>query len=310
MTSSAAMRCSPARRSPPRSPAAQPGPPPLTGVTYIHAGRLLDRPGRPPRGPSTIIVAGGRIVDGRATASTPPPAGAALIDLCDRFVLPGLIDSHVHLESDAGGNRRSDRGGDRATRRQRRFERSRNARKTLEAGFTTVRNLGDGSGATLAHPRRRRARRGRRARASSTPAARSRPPSGHMDATLGLAEDLHAAHPARTICATAPRAAAAPCACRSAAAPTSSRSPPPAASTAASAPASAARCSTTRSRPWSTPPTSTARRSRSTPTAPTGSTPRSPPAPIRSSTAPCSTTRASRLFKADAAPITCRPCRP
>src|SRR5918993_137834 len=82
---------------------AQPGPPPLAGVTYIHAGRLLDRPGRPPRGPTTIMVAGGRIID-VADGLVPPPAGAARIDLKDRFVLPGLIDSHVHLDSDAGGN--------------------------------------------------------------------------------------------------------------------------------------------------------------------------------------------------------------
>ena len=76
---------------------------PTGGMTVIHAGRLLDRPGAAPRGPSTIIVENGRIVRvevGFAAA----PQGARVIDLRNRFVLPGLIDSHVHLDSDAGGN--------------------------------------------------------------------------------------------------------------------------------------------------------------------------------------------------------------
>ncbi len=71
-------------------------------TTIIHAGRLIDVPGKTPRGPSTIIVEDGRIVsveDGHA----PIPDGADLVDLTDHTVLPGLIDSHVHLTSDAGG---------------------------------------------------------------------------------------------------------------------------------------------------------------------------------------------------------------
>src|SRR5687768_13969798 len=68
----------------------------------IHAGTLLDRPGRAPRRNATIVVSNGRIVS-VADGFTPPPAGARLIDLSDRFVLPGLIDSHVHLTSDRAG---------------------------------------------------------------------------------------------------------------------------------------------------------------------------------------------------------------
>ena len=74
---------------------ASPGP-----VTVIHAGRLLDRPGQPARGPSTLIIRDGRIVE-VLVGHVAPPAGATLIDLTGRFVLPGLIDSHVHLETDA-----------------------------------------------------------------------------------------------------------------------------------------------------------------------------------------------------------------
>ena len=176
---------------------AQPGTPPLTGVTYIHAGRLLDRPGRPPRGPSTIMVAGGRIVD-VTDGLVPPPAGATLIDLSSRFVLPGLIDGHVHLDSDAGGNAAliEELTGDSPAKTLRTLA---NARKTLEAGFTTVRNLGDGSGATLAI--RDASARGEILAPRIVDAGRSiSTTSGHMDATLGLAEDLHSAVPQENLC--------------------------------------------------------------------------------------------------------------
>jgi imidazolonepropionase-like amidohydrolase len=177
--------------------AAQPGPPPLTGVTYIHAGRLLDRPGKPPRGPTTIMVAGGRIID-VADGLVPPPAGATLIDLSARFVLPGLIDSHVHLESDAGGlaslvEEVSDNAPARTLRALA------NAKKTLEAGFTTVRNLGDTSGATLAI--RDSAARGEVASPRIVDAGNAiSTTSGHMDSTLGLADDLHSAIDQSNLC--------------------------------------------------------------------------------------------------------------
>src|SRR5688572_26796458 len=129
------------------SVAQPPAPPPAPSgpVTVVHAGRLLDRPGRPPRGPSTITVQGGRIVAVEDGLRAPPP-GAALVDLSSRFVLPGLIDSHVHLESDSGGT--AALVEDLTENAPRKTLRTlANARKTLEAGFTTVRNLGDGSGA-------------------------------------------------------------------------------------------------------------------------------------------------------------------
>jgi imidazolonepropionase-like amidohydrolase len=177
-------------------PAALP-PVPSGPVTVIHAGRLLDRPGRPPRGPSTITVQGGRIVaveDGLR----PPSAGAALVDLSDRFVLPGLIDSHVHLESDAGGTAALvEEVSENAP--QKTLRTLANARKTLLAGFTTVRNLGDGSGATLAI--RDASARGEVEAPRIVDAGRSiSTTSGHMDSTLGLAEDLHSAVQQENLC--------------------------------------------------------------------------------------------------------------
>ena len=123
-------------------PAAQP-----PELTVIHAGTLLDRPGRTPRRGATVLVRGGRIEavqDGFAAV----PEGARLIDLRDSFVLPGLIDSHVHLTSDrAGVEGQLARFTENTPLRA--YEAAWNARKTLDAGFTTVRNLGSPDGLTL-----------------------------------------------------------------------------------------------------------------------------------------------------------------
>ena len=166
-------------------------------VTVVHAGRLLDRPGERPRGASTLIVRGERIVEIR-DGHVPGPAGARVIDLSDRFVLPGLIDSHVHLESDAGGTAGLvEQITDEPPRKTLRT--LANARKTIEAGFTTVRNLGDSSGATLAI--RDAAARGDVIAPRIVDAGRSiSTTSGHMDATLGMVEELHPAIGQENLC--------------------------------------------------------------------------------------------------------------
>ena len=116
--------------------------------TYIHAGRVIAIPGASVMGPSTIIIDNGRIqsVEGDHLAA---PPGAALIDLRGKTVLPGLIDSHVHLATDAGGEARLVREM-RQEPALNALEAQSNGMKTLRAGFTTVRNLGDDGGITLA----------------------------------------------------------------------------------------------------------------------------------------------------------------
>jgi imidazolonepropionase-like amidohydrolase len=119
-------------------------------VVLIQAGQLLDRPGQAPRGASTLVVRGGKIDslrDGFVGAEDYP--GATVVDLRDRFVLPGLIDCHVHLDSDRAGEEgllEALTSSDPYFA----YEAALNARKTLEAGFTTVRNLGNDGGVTLA----------------------------------------------------------------------------------------------------------------------------------------------------------------
>ena len=117
--------------------------------TWIHAGKLIDRPGQPPRGPSTIVVENDRIVAVRAGIVAPDRADAKVIDLTGQTVLPGLIDSHVHLTSDTGGIAGQLEDVTLSPAAQA-FNAQANGMKTLRAGFTTVRNLGDGDGATLA----------------------------------------------------------------------------------------------------------------------------------------------------------------
>ncbi len=157
-------------------------------VTVIHAGKLLDMPGNPPRGPSTVIIRNGKIVEVLA-GHQQGPAGATLIDLKAKFVLPGLIDSHVHLDSDAGGNAALIEAFTDSPARAA-YRAAGNAKKTLMAGFTTVRNMGDGTGATLAL--RDAVAAGELPGPRIIDAGRSiSTTSGHMDATLSVSEDLH-----------------------------------------------------------------------------------------------------------------------
>jgi len=166
-------------------------------VTVIHAGKLLDKPGNPPRGPSTLIIRNGKIAQ-LLSGHQPGPAGATLIDLKDKFVLPGLIDSHVHLDSDAGGNAALIEAVTDSPARAA-YRAAGNAKKTLMAGFTTVRNMGDGTGATLAL--RDAVAVGELPGPRIIDAGRSiSTTSGHMDATLSVSEDLHASIGQENLC--------------------------------------------------------------------------------------------------------------
>lgn len=116
-----------------------------TGWIVIHAGTLLAVPGRDPVKQASIIIRGNRIesIQSGFVASRDVNTDGApvrLIDLSDSFVLPGLIDAHDHITAKPGRNKRlwitTKTDADQA------LYGAHYAKLTLEAGFTTVRNIG------------------------------------------------------------------------------------------------------------------------------------------------------------------------
>ena len=108
----------------------------------IHAGELLAVPGERPASRQTIVVEGQRIVevvDGFADSSA-YGSDARVIDLSEHFVLPGLMDMHVHLQGELGPNNEKEQLKMSSQLMQMRSAHF--AMKTLLAGFTTVRDVG------------------------------------------------------------------------------------------------------------------------------------------------------------------------
>ncbi len=120
---------------------------PASARTLVHAGVLIDGASDQPRKEVTIVIDEGRIVDVASGYQT-PGAGDTVIDLKKATVLPGLIDMHVHLSGQSGPQSYLDRftlgTADVA------YQTANYARITLQAGFTSVRDLGDGSGTVVA----------------------------------------------------------------------------------------------------------------------------------------------------------------
>ena len=111
-------------------------------VTLIHAGELLAVPGQPTARNKTIVVEADKIVavrDGFVSADS-IEGGAVVIDLSEQFVLPGLMDMHVHLQGEMGPHR--DRDALRMSDQLMQMRSIHYAMNTLRAGFTTVRDVG------------------------------------------------------------------------------------------------------------------------------------------------------------------------
>jgi len=113
-------------------------------VVIIHAGQLLAEPGRAVAAEQTILIRDG-VIESVSQGYTAAPSGGdgdnvTVYDLKDHFVLPGLIDSHVHLTSELGPGAKVSvvENSDADTA----FVGAGNAMKNLMAGFTTVRDVG------------------------------------------------------------------------------------------------------------------------------------------------------------------------
>jgi imidazolonepropionase-like amidohydrolase len=104
----------------------------------VHAGHLLDVKTGKLLSDQTIVIEDGKIARVGPSAEINAPADAMLIDLSNATVLPGLIDAHTHLTMDPNfGYEQLGISLPRET-----LIGAKNARVTLEAGFTTVRDVG------------------------------------------------------------------------------------------------------------------------------------------------------------------------
>lgn len=161
---------------------------PATAETLvIRAGRLVTDAALPARGPSSLVVTDGRIV-AIGAADMAAPAGARVIDLSTRTVMPGLIDAHVHLTQDSGlpwyASLRSKFSEPYAA-----VTGLKNALITARAGFTTVRDAGGPILASLAmrDAVAEGAFPGPRILVAGTTLSIS---GGHGDAAVGLAPEI------------------------------------------------------------------------------------------------------------------------
>lgn len=162
-------------------------------ATIVHCGHLLAIPGEAPKAKQSIVIVDGKvdsIHDGFVTAkqlNLPMADQATTIDLSDKFVLPGLIDCHTHITSQYSRNialrRVTETDADAA------IMATVYAKRTLMAGFTTIRNVGSTGDAAFAL--RDAINRG------DIPGPRIHcagqaitPTGGHGDDTNGFREDL------------------------------------------------------------------------------------------------------------------------
>ena len=146
----------------------------------VRCGRLIDGKSANAIANAVILIEGDRIA--AVGRDLKVPAGTQVIELGRATVLPGLIDTHTHLtyHYDTEQNERFAVTG---------IYSSENAKATLGAGFTTVRNLGssDGIDFDLRHAIDKGASLGPRIQASGAPLTRSRPPDGNADLSARIA---------------------------------------------------------------------------------------------------------------------------
>jgi len=108
-------------------------------TTVVHAGALLARPGEVPLKERSVVIEDGVITE--VASGYINRADAQVIDLKNSFVMPGLMDMHVHLQGELGPN--NDTEALKMSQPAMQMRSQMFAMRTLEAGFTTVRDAGN-----------------------------------------------------------------------------------------------------------------------------------------------------------------------
>jgi imidazolonepropionase-like amidohydrolase len=116
-------------------------PKPASKTYVLKAARMFDGNSDAVAKPGVVVVTDGKIVSAGASATI--PSGAEVIDLGDATLLPGFIDAHTHLTMESSDDWKQDALDDlQKTVAEKALDSTVNARKTLMAGFTTVRDVG------------------------------------------------------------------------------------------------------------------------------------------------------------------------
>jgi imidazolonepropionase-like amidohydrolase len=125
-----------------QSGAIRPAPPQGKGVVVLRGARLIDGTGKAPITSAVVIVTDERITAVGAASDVRIPAGARIIDLGNVTLLPGFVDAHTHLIGRVLGDPDIETSAVRDYESFGAILSVGNARDTLMAGFTSVRNVG------------------------------------------------------------------------------------------------------------------------------------------------------------------------
>ncbi|MEP6766552.1 MAG: amidohydrolase family protein, partial [Gemmatimonadaceae bacterium] len=116
--------------------------PPAVERIVLRAARMVDGNGGPLINNAAISIEGDRIVAIGPSSQVPIPAGARVIDLGDATLMPGFIDAHTHIIGRALADPASDLAPVKDYAAYAAIVGVENARRTIMAGFTSIRNVG------------------------------------------------------------------------------------------------------------------------------------------------------------------------